>query len=107
MFKDLTNYSIIDMNFIANSDNRLPYIFKWSNNTQYSIVLSNGVYVLETFITELQNKLNLITGLIFAVSSQIIGNTTKIIIYNEKNIFKIFLGDPGRNVIADYLGYDT
>jgi hypothetical protein len=107
VFKDLTNYSIIDMNFIAHTENRLPYIFKWSNRTQYSIALSNGVYILETFIIELQNKLNLITGVIFKVSSQIIGNITKINIYNENNIFKILLGDPTSNVIVDYLGYDN
>ncbi len=95
------------MNFIAHTENRLPYIFKWSNRTQYSIALSNGVYILETFIIELQNKLNLITGVIFKVSSQIIGNITKINIYNENNIFKILLGDPTSNVIVDYLGYDN
>ena len=95
------------MIYIANSEDRLPYIFKWSNRTQYNITLTNGVYTLETFKTQLATKLNSITGLIFVVSSNVIANITKINIYNENNSFKILLGNSGSNVIADYLGYDA
>jgi hypothetical protein len=62
------------------------------------------VYTIETFKTQLATKLNLITGLTFVVSSNVIANITKINIYSENNLFKIILGT---SVIADYLGYDA
>jgi hypothetical protein len=92
------------MNYILNSENRLPYIFKWSNRTQYNITLAILSYTIDTFKTELQNKLNLTTGLSFQVTTSISGSINRLNIINDNNTFKII---SGNNIIADYLGIDN
>jgi hypothetical protein len=95
------------MNYIVNTENRLPYKFKWFNRTEYIIPIATIGYSLETFKTELANKLNLITGLTFVVTSNVIGSITKINIMNENNLFKLFLGNSGSGIIAEYIGFDA
>ena len=92
------------MNYILNSENRLPYIFNWSNRTQYNITLAILSYTIDTFKTELQNKLNLITGLSFQVSTSVSGSINRLNIINDNNTFKII---SGNNIIAEYLGIDN
>lgn len=95
------------MNYIVNTENRLPYKFKWFNRTEYIIPIATIGYSLETFKIELATKLNLITGLTFQVTSNIIGSITKINIINENNLFKLFLGNSGSGIIAEYIGIDA
>lgn len=95
------------MNYIINTENRLPYTFKWSNRTQYNISLATIKYSLETFKNELISKLNSITQLTFQVSSIINGSITKINIINDNNLFKILLGNNGSEIISEYLGNET
>lgn len=95
------------MNYIVNTENRLPYKFKWFNRTEYIIPIAIISYSLESFKTELTTKLNLITGLTFQVTSNVIGSITKINIINENNLFKLFLGNSGTGIIAEYIGFDA
>ena len=95
------------MNYIVNTENRLPYKFKWFNRTEYIIPIATLGYSLDTFKTELSTKLNLITGLTFQVTSNVIGSITKINIVNDNNQFKLFLGNSGMDIIAEYMGFDA